>query len=116
MEFAETKAWLSALNRLRRMPVDVIVPGHGLVCDREATHPLSGYIRDMRARVRHGYRGRRTKSETSKAVIPEFLDAFPSPDGDREYVYQCVKGGSDRIYDEYRAADKKQKGNKQKTK
>jgi cyclase len=114
MEFAETKAWLYALNRLRKMPVDVIVPGHGPVCDREATYPLSGYIRDMRASVRHSYRERRSKSDTSKAVIPEFLDAFPASDGDREYVYQCVKGGSDRIYDEYRAADKRRKKNKQK--
>jgi cyclase len=114
MEYAETKAWLSVLNRLRKMAVDVIVPGHGTICDREATHPLSGYIRDMRAKVRHSYRERRSKSETSKVVIPAFLEAFPYQDGDREYVYECVKGGSDRIYDEYRAADKRRIGSKKK--
>lgn len=104
MEYAETKAWLQALNRLRKMTVDTIVPGHGAVCDREATYPLSEYIREMRAKVRISFQARRSKSETSKIVIPEFVDAFPYPPGDADRVRRYVKDGSDRIYDEYRAA------------
>jgi cyclase len=106
MAQAETKPWLSTLNQLRKMSVDLIVPGHGMTCAREATHVLSDYVRDMRAAVRRNFQAGRSKSETSSLLIPEFLDAFPYEEGQRERVRQLVKGGSDRIYDEYRAAAK----------
>jgi glyoxylase-like metal-dependent hydrolase (beta-lactamase superfamily II) len=106
MAYAETKQWLSALNQLRKMPVDVIVPGHGAICDKEATYPLSDFIRDLRATVRKSFQGGRSKSETSSSLIPEFLDAFPYDEGKRDQVRARIKGGSDRIYDEYRALAK----------
>jgi len=106
MAHAETKEWLSALNQLRKMPVETIVPGHGKVCTKETTYLLSDYIRDMRAMVRRSFQAGRSKSETSSAVIPELLDAFPYAEGERDQVRQRIKGGSDRIYDEYRAQAK----------
>jgi glyoxylase-like metal-dependent hydrolase (beta-lactamase superfamily II) len=102
MEYAETGAWLSALTRLCKLDVDAIVPGHGVVCDREATYPLSDYIRQMRAHVRRCFRTGRSKSETAKVVVPKFLDAFSYRRDDLERVRSRIKGGSDRIYDEYR--------------
>jgi cyclase len=106
MTYAETKEWLSALNQLRKMSVETIVPGHGTVCGQEATQPLSEYIRDIRAIVRRNFQAGRSKSETSSSVIPEFLDAFPYAEAERDRVRQRIKGGSDRIYDEYRAQAK----------
>jgi hypothetical protein len=106
MEYAQTRKWLQTLNRLRKVAVDTIVPGHGAVCDREATYPLSEYIREMRAKVRVSFHARRSKSETSKALIPEFVGLFPHPAGQAERVRRQVKDGSDRIYDEYRAANR----------
>jgi cyclase len=106
MNFAESKQWLSALNQLRKMPVEVIVPGHGPVCDREATHPLSDYIRDIRAMVRKSFQAGRSKSETSSAVIPELFECFPYDESRRDEIRLRIKGGSDRIYDEYRALAK----------
>jgi cyclase len=106
MVYAETKQWLSALNQLRKMPVDIIVPGHGAICDKEATYPLSDYIRELRATVRKSFQGGRSKSETSSSLIPQFLDAFPYDEGKRDQIRARIKGGSDRIYDEYRALAK----------
>lgn len=103
MSQAESKQWLSSLTAMRKMAVDVIIPGHGPICDKEATYPLSDYIRDMRAVVRRSFQAGRSKSETSSAVIPEFLDVFPYRESDRDQVRGHIKGGSDRIYDEYRA-------------
>jgi glyoxylase-like metal-dependent hydrolase (beta-lactamase superfamily II) len=103
MHLAETKRWLSALTALRKMSVDTIVPGHGPVCEREATHRLSDYIRDMRAAVRRCYQSGRSKSETSSLIIPEFMEAFSYREAERDQVRLRIKGGSDRIYDEYRA-------------
>jgi cyclase len=106
MTQAETREWLSALTSLRKMSVDTIVPGHGDLCTRDATHALSDYIRDMRAMVRRSYQAGRSKSETSSSVIPEMMGAFPYDESERDQVRTHVKGGSDRIYDEYRAEEK----------
>jgi glyoxylase-like metal-dependent hydrolase (beta-lactamase superfamily II) len=106
MSQAESKQWLSSLTALRKMAVDVIVPGHGPICGKEATYPLSDYIREMRAMVRRSFQAGRSKSETSSAVIPEFMEGFPYREADRDRVRGYVKGGSDRIYDEYRAEAK----------
>jgi glyoxylase-like metal-dependent hydrolase (beta-lactamase superfamily II) len=106
MNLAETKRWLAALTALRKMSVDTIVPGHGALCDRGATHRLSEYIRDMRAAVRRHFQSGRSKSETSSLIIPEFMDAFSYRETDRDQVRLRIKGGSDRIYDEYRAEAK----------
>lgn len=56
MQYAQSEAWLTALNRLRKMAVEIIVPGHGQVTDKEATYPLSEDIRQIRAVVRRSYR------------------------------------------------------------
>jgi len=103
MSHAVTQQWLSTLTALRKMSVEQIVPGHGEVCDKTASYPLSEYIREMRAAVRRNFRAGRTKSETSSALIPQFVDAFPYAEHERDLVRMRVKGGSDRIYDEYRA-------------
>jgi cyclase len=103
---AETKQWLLTLSQLRKMPVDLVIPGHGACCDKEATYTLSEYIRAMRSAVRRHFQAGRSKSETSSAMISEFMDAFPYGEKDRETVRQLVKGGSDRIYDEFRAVAK----------
>ena len=36
-----SKQWLKALTYIRKMSVDTIVPGHGDLCGKEATQPLS---------------------------------------------------------------------------
>jgi cyclase len=113
MEQAQSKAWLAALNRLRKMAVDTIIPGHGPVCDLDATYRLSDYLRAMRAHVRQSFNEGRSKSETARSVIPEFIGAFPHREEERPAVRQLIKGGSDRIYDEYRDATRR-RGKKQK--
>jgi cyclase len=115
MRFAESKAWLSALTRLRKVEVATLVPGHGAVCDRDATYSLSEYIRQIRAEVRRGFRSGRSKSETSRPIIAEFLDAFPYHQDQVEELRDRIKASSDRVYDEYRAiARKKAKGKRAK--
>lgn len=106
MVHAHTKEWLSSLNQLRKMVADTVVPGHGEICDKEATYLLSDYIREMRAKVRQCFQTGRSKSETSSILIPEFIDVFPHAESERDRVRRYIKGGCDRIYDEFRAATK----------
>jgi cyclase len=107
MAEAESREWLTALTRLRKMAVDTIIPGHGATCEKEATYPLTDYIRDMRAEVRRGFQAGRTKSDTAKTVVPKFLDRFPYDKSERECICKRIKRSSYRIYDEYRNAEKK---------
>jgi glyoxylase-like metal-dependent hydrolase (beta-lactamase superfamily II) len=106
MQYAQSKAWLTALNRLRKMAVDTIVPGHGPVADKEVTYPLSEYIREIRSIVRRSYRAGRSKSDTSKLVIPQLMDAFPYDRRVADRLSRQIKDSCNRVYDEYRAADR----------
>jgi cyclase len=106
MNYAETKEWVAVLNRLAQMSIKTIVPGHGPVCSQKAAQPLAAYIQNMRERVQESFENGKSKSETSAAMIAEFLDAFPYTDQQRDERRQRIKGSSDRIYDEYRALAK----------
>jgi cyclase len=106
MQYAQSKAWLTALNRLRKMSVETIVPGHGQVAGKEATHPLSEYIREIRSIVRQSYRAGRSKSDTSKLVVPQLMEAFPYDRRASDRLSRQIKESCNRVYDEYRAADR----------
>jgi glyoxylase-like metal-dependent hydrolase (beta-lactamase superfamily II) len=106
MNYAETRQWVATLDRIHEMPIEIIVPGHGPVCTGKAARPLANYIRNMRQRVRESFDGGKSKSETSALIIAEFLDLFPYTDQERDDRRLRIKGGSDRIYDEYRSQAK----------
>ena len=94
-----SKEWLAVLTRLRKMSLNCLVPGHGPLCNVEATEPVSDYIRTMRAKVRSQYRSGRTKSE-SAVVINQMIDYFPYRPGDKSFVEKRIRAGISRIYDE----------------
>ncbi|MDY7039807.1 MAG: MBL fold metallo-hydrolase [Chloroflexota bacterium] len=100
---ANSKQWLEALNTIRKMKVEHIVPGRGPVGDKQDTHPVSEYIRQLRARVRQLYQAGRSKSETS-VLVSEFLEHFPTPDGQRDAIRARVKGSLDRVFEEMKAS------------
>ena len=98
-----SKQWLEALNAIRKMRVERIVPGRGPLCDKQDTYPLSEYIRQLRARVRRLYLAGRSKAEAS-ALVAEFMEYFPVPDDQRDTIRARVKGTVDRIYEEMKAS------------
>jgi hypothetical protein len=79
-----------------------MVPGHGPLCNVEATLPVSEYIRAMRSKVRNQYRSGRTKSEAA-VVISQMLDYFPYRQGDKSFVEKRIRAGVSRVYDEMKA-------------
>jgi glyoxylase-like metal-dependent hydrolase (beta-lactamase superfamily II) len=99
---ANTKEWLDALNTIRRMRVKVLVPGHGPLCDVEATYPISEYIRQARSKVRSLYRAGKSKSEVS-SLISEIADLYPFPSEQKSKVEKRIRAGLNRIYDEMKA-------------
>jgi cyclase len=94
-----SKDWLEVLTRLRKISVNSMVPGHGPLCNVEATEPVSDYIRTMRAKVRSQYRSGRSKSEAA-VVINQMIDYFPYRPGDKSFVEKRIRAGISRVYDE----------------
>ncbi len=100
---AQSKAWLDSLTELRRARsgAEVIVPGRGRLTDREATHPISDFVRYMRRRVQHFYKTGRQRVEVLE-LLPDVMERVPNmPPGDYEDVERRVKTALESIYDEF---------------
>jgi glyoxylase-like metal-dependent hydrolase (beta-lactamase superfamily II) len=102
-----TKNWLDGLTMLRRnrFPADQIVPGRGLLVNKSATEPISNYLRLVRRRVYSLYRAGRPRAETS-TLVPELMALFPYREDEEERIQRRIKGGLDRIYEEFKNNDK----------
>ena len=107
MAQSNSREWLDALTLIRRMPIDRLVPGHGATCGKEATEPLSEYIRLARAKVRQQYRAGRTKAESSSNVLPEIVSLFPRKPTTGVKLEAKIKSGLGHIYDEFKRADER---------
>jgi cyclase len=96
---SNSKEWLEALTHLRKMSLAAMVPGHGPLCNVEATGPVSEYIRTMRTKVRSQYRSGRSKSEAA-VVISQMIDFFPYRPDDKSFIEKRIRAGISRVYDE----------------
>lgn len=98
-----SKAWMDSLNYIRhRLVSKIIIPGRGSITSKEATEPISSYLRLARRRVRSLYKARRPPSETVM-LVHELLSLFPSPhENELEGFQQRVRTGLQCIYNELR--------------
>ncbi len=94
-----SEAWLKKLRWLRRQKYSLTVPGHGPLCNVEASEPVSEYIRAMRAKVRSQYKSGRTKAEAA-VVISQMIDYFPYRQGEKSIIEKRIRAGVSRVYDE----------------
>ncbi len=78
MAQGNTIEWLNALEMIRQLDAEYLVPGHGPVCDAEATYRIEEYIRFMRGRVRDYYLAGKNKNETKSGLVSEMVEWFPS--------------------------------------
>ncbi|MBN2304542.1 MAG: MBL fold metallo-hydrolase [Anaerolineae bacterium] len=102
-----TKSWLDSLTILRRtrFPADHIIPGRGAPVGKPATEPISNYLRLARRRVQSLYRAGRPRADTS-TLVPELIDLFPCDVMMIEHIQRRIKGGLDRIYEEFKTSDR----------
>jgi cyclase len=102
---ADSKEWLNALTYIRRpwVKAEIIVPGEGEVCDREATRKLSQYIRRLRAKARALYSTGHSRSEVV-ASVAEMVDFFSVADEEGGEAMQRLKANTERVYEEMKAA------------
>jgi cyclase len=95
----DSEDWLRKLRWLRRQKFARIVPGHGPLCNVEASEPVSEYIRAMRSKVRSQYKSGRSKAEAA-VVISQMIDFFPYRQGEKSIIEKRIRAGVSRVYDE----------------
>jgi cyclase len=95
----DSEVWLRKLRWLRKQKFSVVVPGHGDLCDVEASEPVSEYIRAMRSKVRKQYKAGRSKAEAA-VVISQMIDFFPYRQGEKSLIEKRIRAGVSRVYDE----------------
>jgi cyclase len=94
-----SEEWLARSRWLRRQSYSMLVPGHGPLCNVEASEPVSEYIRAMRSKVRSQYKSGRTKAEAA-VVISQMIDFFPYRQGEKSIIEKRIRAGVSRVYDE----------------
>ncbi len=99
---ASSKAWLRALNRIRRMSFNVLVPGVGEPGDKGMTADISTYIREIRAGVRRHFAAGRSKAETYNQLLSA-VSSFPIPEGRKDKIEQQFKAGINQVYEEIKS-------------
>lgn len=94
--------WIEALTTLKQMPIDILVPGHGEVCGKEALDPLLDYLKVARELVRQEYLAGKSKSEAARSVLPKIIGFFPRKPTTGVKLEAKIKSGLGHVYDEIR--------------
>lgn len=100
MAQGNTLEWLGALELIRSLGAQYLVPGHGPVCGPEATHRVGEYIEFMRKRVRDYYLEGKNKNETKSGLVGEMLEWFPVPPERKAKIESQIKSGLNRVFRE----------------
>jgi cyclase len=100
MAQGNTLEWLRALEMIRNLGAERLVPGHGPVCTPEATYRVAEYIEFMRRRVRDYYQEGKNKNETKTGLVSEMLEWFPVPPERKAKIESQIKSGLNRVFRE----------------
>jgi cyclase len=100
MAHANSLAWLESIERIRALPIDIIVPGNGEPCGKEALDPLERYICELRERVTELYQKGASRREAVDKV--GMLDYFPVPDSQGARIRRRRRESVERVYAEIR--------------
>ncbi len=89
--------WLQSLKRIGELDVDVIVPGHGEVCDKSYLKEQVAFIEEWVEAVRQAIKQGLTKEEAQAKI--SFLDRYPMDIGIEAMGPEVQKMNVERLYD-----------------
>jgi cyclase len=104
---ANSLAWLGTLDRIRAMDVEIIVPGSGAPCGKEAIELLHAYIVEMHARVKELFQKGASRRECVEKV--GMLEFFPVPREQEALIRRRRRESIERVYTEVRMAVRKRR-------
>ena len=89
--------WLKALERIEKMDADVVVPGHGEICDKGYIPELSSFIQEWVNTVKEAIAQGMSKEEAMEKI--SLLDRYPMPPGIESWGPDLQKWNVARLYD-----------------
>lgn len=106
MVHANTGKWLDVLTMIEKMDVEIIVPGHGLLCDKEPLGKLRQYIQELRNRVSV----LRKKGYKREEVIAEIdMTSFFPIDNELGWTLERIgdwsRNNTGRVFDEFNSRE-----------
>jgi len=110
MAQGNTLEWLRALEFVRELDAEFLIPGHGPVVGAEATHRVGAYIEFMRGRVRDFYRLGKNKNEAKSGLVGEMLEWFPVPPERKAKIESQIKSGLNRVFREIQREEEEASG------
>jgi cyclase len=88
--------WLKSLKAIEQLEADVVVPGHGEICDRTYIHEMSAFIQDWIDAVKSAIdRGMSLQEAQSKI---SFLDRYPMQKGTEHMAQDVQRMNVARLY------------------
>lgn len=97
-QHANPDAWLQSLAIIGSLDVDVIVPGHGGVCDKNYLEEQVSFIEEWIEAVREAKRQGLSKEETQAKI--SFLDRYPmDTEIDAKTHINALRANVERLYD-----------------
>lgn len=84
---SDIKTWIESLDRLKKLDVDVIIPGHGPVCTKRALDEQKAFLLEWLAAIAAGVAKGWSKAECLERLT--FKDRFPVDIG-QEYMLDFV--------------------------
>ena len=89
--------WLESLEKLMGLDIDIVVPGHGAVCDKSGIPEMSATVHTWIDAVR-GAIDKGMTPEEAQATI-SFLDRYPDPRADEATRSLFQRMGIARLYE-----------------
>jgi cyclase len=99
---SNTQEWLRALTYLRKLPYDILIPGHGEPTSKDATEKMSEFLRLVRRQVRSAYRSGMSKPETARS-LRHLVHYWPIPPFEKPKADRRFKSSLNRVWNEMRA-------------
>ena len=99
---ANFRQWIEALERIQPMDIDVIVPGHGEVCEKAEAVRALDYFRQMWDRVEALRRDGCGKDEVVQRTH-DIISFYPIEPGMEDQASMRFDEGIARLYDEMEA-------------
>ena len=91
--------WLESLQRIDELEVDVIVPGHGQVCDKSYIKEQAHFMQEWMDSVQEAIRRGLSKEEAQNEI--SFADRYPMEPGHETLLHEMQKWNVAGLYDYY---------------
>src|SRR5262249_14940831 len=95
MGHSDSASWIRVLERAQQLDVNMVLPGHGPISNKDLLEKQKRYFAELRRQVREGIRADKTLEDIIKSIdmpwYKEWTTVTPSPDNVK-HVYAELTG------------------------